>query len=179
MPKGGDWTPLKNDATDFVQGTGNADITPASLLTDFIRATGGLASLLRGHGVEHSLLNAAQDAAEAAIVARAGDAGRITIATNMAGRGTDIRLADGVAVRGGLAVILSDRHDAARIDRQLAGRGARQGDPGSFLQVLSLEDALMDPLRTGIAGRLLLTSARSHRFVARALFSLMQRKLIF
>jgi preprotein translocase subunit SecA len=132
--------------------------------------------LLRGHGVEHSLLNAAQDAAEAAIVARAGDAGRITIATNMAGRGTDIRLAGGVSGRGGLAVILSDRHDAARIDRQLAGRGARQGDPGSFLQVLSLEDALMDPLRTNFAGRLLLTSSRSHRFVARALFNLMQRR---
>jgi preprotein translocase subunit SecA len=92
----------------------------------------------------------------------------------MAGRGTDIRLAPGVSDRGGLAVILSDRHDAARIDRQLAGRGARQGDKGSFMQVLSLEDALMDPLRINAAGRLLLTAAHSHRIVACALFSVMQ-----
>ena len=70
----------------------------------------------------------------------------------MAGRGTDIRLDDGVSDSGGLAVILSERHDAARIDRQLAGRGARQGDKGSFTQVLSLEDALLDPLRKN-AGR--------------------------
>ena len=101
---------------------------------------------------------------------------RVTIATNMAGRGTDIRLAPGVAERGGLAVILSDRHDAARIDRQLAGRGARQGDPGSFTQVLSLEDALMDPLRSSAVGRLLLAAARAHRVVGCALFALMQRR---
>jgi len=132
--------------------------------------------LLRRQGVAHSLLNAAQDAAEAAIVARAGGAGCVTIATNMAGRGTDIRLAQGVSDRGGLAVILSDRHDAARIDRQLAGRGARQGDAGSFMQVLSLEDALMDPLRCNAAGQLLLAAARANRIVACALFALMQRR---
>ncbi len=132
--------------------------------------------LLRSHGVAHSLLNAAQDAAEAAIIAEAGTAGYVTIATNMAGRGTDIRLQPEVRDRGGLAVILSDRHDAARIDRQLAGRGARQGDPGSFLQVLSLEDALMDPLRTSFAGRLLLAAAAANRRLACALFGLMQRR---
>jgi preprotein translocase subunit SecA len=140
-------------------------------------ATSQLASdLLQGHGVAHSLLNAAQDAAEAAIVARAGEPGRVTIATNMAGRGTDIRVAAAVAGQGGLAVILSDRHDAARIDRQLAGRGARQGDPGSFSQILSLEDALMDPLRTNAAGRLLLAAARTHRRLACALFAIMQNR---
>jgi preprotein translocase subunit SecA len=132
--------------------------------------------LLAGHGVAHSLLNAAQDAAEAAIVAGAGEAGCVTIATNMAGRGTDIRLAAGVSDRGGLAVILSDRHDAARIDRQLAGRGARQGDAGSFMQVLSLEDALMDPLRTNALGRLLLAVSRAHNSVACALFAWMQAR---
>jgi preprotein translocase subunit SecA len=147
---------------------------PVLIGTRSVAASELASGLLRGHGVEHSLLNAAQDAAEAAIVARAGDAGRVTIATNMAGRGTDIRLAPGVSDRGGLAVILSDRHDAARIDRQLAGRGARQGDQGSFLQVLSLEDALMDPLRTNAAGRLLLAMAQSHRLVACALFAWMQ-----
>jgi preprotein translocase subunit SecA len=94
----------------------------------------------------------------------------------MAGRGTDIRLADGVSGRGGLAVILSERHDAARIDRQLAGRGARQGDQGSFLSVLSLEDALLDPLRVTPAGRWLLAVAGSNRLLARALFGLMQRR---
>ena len=109
-------------------------------------------------------------------MAQAGPPGRITVATNMAGRGTDIRLAPGVAGRGGLAVILSERHDAARIDRQLAGRGARQGDAGSFIQILSLEDALMDPLRTNLCGRLLLSGARMNRRLACALFAVMQNR---
>jgi preprotein translocase subunit SecA len=149
---------------------------PVLIGTRSVAASELASGLLREHGVEHSLLNAAQDAAEAAVIARAGDAGRVTIATNMAGRGTDIKLTDDLSERGGLAVILSDRHDAARIDRQLAGRGARQGDRGSFLQVLSLEDALMDPLRTNAAGRMLLTAARAHQFLARALFTLMQQR---
>jgi preprotein translocase subunit SecA len=149
---------------------------PVLIGTRSVAASELASDLLRGHGVAHSLLNAAQDAAEAAIVAGAGEAGCVTIATNMAGRGTDIKLAQGVSDRGGLAVILSDRHDAARIDRQLAGRGARQGDAGSFMQVLSLEDALMDPLRTNAAGRLLLVAARAHRLVACALFAVMQQR---
>jgi preprotein translocase subunit SecA len=149
---------------------------PVLIGTRSVAASELASGLLHDHGVAHSLLNAAQDAAEAAIVARAGGAGCVTIATNMAGRGTDIRLAPDVAERGGLAVILSDRHDAARIDRQLAGRGARQGDPGSFMQVLSLEDALMDPLRANAVGRLLLNVALTHRIVARALFAFMQRR---
>jgi preprotein translocase subunit SecA len=73
-------------------------------------------------------------------------------------------------------VILSDRHDAARIDRQLAGRGARQGDRGSFLQVLSLQDALMDPLRANAVGRVLLAGARNQPVLARVLFALMQAR---
>jgi preprotein translocase subunit SecA len=89
-------------------------------------------------------LTAKQDQGEAEIVARAGEAGRITVATNMAGRGTDIPLAEGVADRGGLAVLLTERHDAARIDRQLAGRAGRQGDPGSFEAILSFEDPLLE-----------------------------------
>jgi preprotein translocase subunit SecA len=149
---------------------------PVLIGTRSVAASELASDLLRGHGVKHRLLNAAQDAAEAAIIARAGEPACVTIATNMAGRCTDIRLASGVSDRGGLAVILSDRHDAARIDRQLAGRGARQGDAGSFMQVLSLEDALMDPLRTNAIGRLLLTAALSHSIVACALFSLMQQR---
>jgi preprotein translocase subunit SecA len=148
---------------------------PVLVGTRSVAASELASGLLRSQGVAHNLLNAAQDAAEAAIVARAGEAGCVTIATNMAGRGTDIRLDHGVSDRGGLAVILSERHDAARIDRQLAGRGARQGDNGSFTQVLSLEDALLDPLRKNPAGRLVIAAAGSHRIVARALFALMQR----
>jgi preprotein translocase subunit SecA len=149
---------------------------PVLIGTRSVAASQLASELLRGHGVAHALLNAAQDATEAAIVARAGEPGCVTIATNMAGRGTDIRLAPGVSDKGGLAVILSDRHDAARIDRQLAGRGARQGDAGSFTQILSLEDALMDPLRTNPAGRFLLTAARTHRRLACALFAVMQNR---
>jgi preprotein translocase subunit SecA len=149
---------------------------PVLIGTRSVAASELASELLRGHGVAHNLLNAAQDAQEAAVVAGAGEPGCVTIATNMAGRGTDIRLATGVSASGGLAVILSDRHDAARIDRQLAGRGARQGDRGSFVQILSLEDALMDPLRGNAAGRLLLTAAGRHRVIASVLFSLMQKR---
>ena len=149
---------------------------PVLIGTRSVAASERASGLLREHGVPHSLLNAAQDAEEARIVAQAGEPGRVTIATNMAGRGTDIRLAEGLPDRGGLAVILSERHDAARIDRQLAGRGARQGDMGSFLQVLSLEDALMDPLRTVAAGRMLLGMAGAHRRLACLLFWWMQRR---
>jgi preprotein translocase subunit SecA len=90
----------------------------------------------------HSALNARQDREEAMIVAEAGRAGRITVATNIAGRGTDIRLPPEVIGRGGLHVILTEFHESARIDRQLFGRSARQGDPGSFECLVSLEDEL-------------------------------------
>lgn len=97
-------------------------------------------------GIEHFVLNAAQDDREAEIIAQAGRAGRITVATNMAGRGVDIRLGGGVVERGGLYVILSERHDAGRIDRQLIGRCGRQGDPGTTEAILSLDDPLLDVL---------------------------------
>ena len=87
---------------------------------------------------------AVQDAREAEIVALAGDRGRITVATNMAGRGTDIKLADGVEELGGLHVLMVDRHEARRIDDQLAGRSGRQGQKGHFEEILSLEDPLLD-----------------------------------
>jgi preprotein translocase subunit SecA len=113
-------------------------------------ASSELASrLLAERGLEHQLLSAKQDEEEARIVAAAGERGCITIATNMAGRGTDIKLGEGVADLGGLHVILSERHEAGRIDRQLEGRCARQGDPGCFQAFLSLEDPLLDPYRGG------------------------------
>jgi preprotein translocase subunit SecA len=102
-----------------------------------------LSQLLGAAGIDHRVLNARQDEAEAEIVARAGGMGRVTVATNMAGRGTDIPLGPGVARRGGLHVIAACCNPAKRVDRQLAGRCARQGDPGSHETILSLEDDLL------------------------------------
>jgi preprotein translocase subunit SecA len=88
------------------------------------------------------VLNAREDQEEGESIARAGEQARITVATNMAGRGTDIRLAPGVAELGGLHVIATERHEAGRIDRQLFGRCGRQGDPGTSEAIVSLEDEL-------------------------------------
>lgn len=93
--------------------------------------------------ISHRVLNARQLAQEAEIVTQAGQPGRVTVATNMAGRGTDIALEEGVATAGGLHVICSEMHDAGRIDRQLVGRCARQGDPGSFRRYFSFEDEVL------------------------------------
>jgi len=116
---------------------------PVLVGTRSVAAAEHLAALLSRTGLAHQVLSARQDRAEAAVIARAGEAGRITIATNMAGRGTDIRLGAGVAARGGLHVIVTEHHEAARIDRQLCGRCARQGDPGSHEAIVSLEDELI------------------------------------
>ena len=89
------------------------------------------------------MLNANHIAEEAEIVAEAGTLGHVTVSTNMAGRGTDIKLGEGVAELGGLHVIMTEMHDSARIDRQLAGRCGRQGDPGTFRVYLSLDDELL------------------------------------
>ena len=149
---------------------------PVLIGTRSVSASDRASALLHAAGMDHALLNAAQDAQEAAVVAEAGAPGRITVATNMAGRGTDIRLGHGVAERGGLAVIVSERHDAARIDRQLAGRCARQGEPGSLHVILSLEDALLDPLRLHAPGCLLLHLAATRQGLAARLFTMMQRR---
>ncbi len=102
-----------------------------------------LSSMLRKEGVPHSVLNAKHHAEEAAIVAQAGQKGHVTIATNMAGRGTDIVLGEGVKELGGLHILGTERHESRRIDNQLRGRSGRQGDPGSSRFYLSLEDNLM------------------------------------
>jgi preprotein translocase subunit SecA len=102
-----------------------------------------LSRMLKREGIIHSVLNAKYHQQEAEIVSRAGQRGSVTIATNMAGRGTDIKLAPGVPELGGLHVIGTERHEARRIDRQLRGRCARQGDPGSSHFFISLEDDLM------------------------------------
>src|SRR5579875_3093048 len=102
-----------------------------------------LSRMLEKRGIPHNVLNAKQHEREAAIVAEAGQPGAVTIATNMAGRGTDIVLGPGVAELGGLHVLGTERHEARRIDNQLRGRSGRQGDPGSSQFYVSLEDDLM------------------------------------
>lgn len=102
-----------------------------------------LSRTLQRAGIDHNVLNAKQHKREADIVAEAGNPGQITIATNMAGRGTDIKLSDEVKAAGGLAIIGTERHDSRRVDRQLRGRAGRQGDPGSSQFYVSLEDNLM------------------------------------
>ena len=102
-----------------------------------------LSRMLKLRGIKHNVLNAKQHQLEAQIVAEAGRKGQVTIATNMAGRGTDIKLTDEVKAAGGLAIIGTERHESRRVDRQLRGRSGRQGDPGSSLFFVSLEDNLM------------------------------------
>ena len=102
-----------------------------------------ISQLLKREGVPHSVLNAKHHAQEAEIVAQAGQAGKVTIATNMAGRGTDIKLGEGVVELGGLHILGTERHESRRIDNQLRGRSGRRGDPGSSRFYLSLEDDLM------------------------------------
>ena len=99
--------------------------------------------MLQMRGIKHQVLNAKQHAREAEVVAHAGEPSTVTIATNMAGRGTDIKLTDEVKAKGGLAIIGTERHDSRRVDRQLRGRSGRQGDPGSSIFYVSLQDDLM------------------------------------
>ena len=122
---------LKNEGRPVLVGTTSVEISEL------------LSRMLKLRGIKHNVLNAKQHAKEADIVAEAGQPGAVTIATNMAGRGTDIKLGTGVKEAGGLAIIGTERHDSRRVDRQLRGRAGRQGDPGSSVFYVSLEDDLM------------------------------------
>jgi preprotein translocase subunit SecA len=133
------WQAVAARAAELARGEGR----PVLIGTRSVQASEALSAVLAAHGLDHGLLNARQDADEAAVVAAAGAPGCITVATNMAGRGTDIHLGPGVAERGGLHVILTECHASARIDRQLFGRGARQGDPGSAEMILAADDELL------------------------------------
>ena len=119
---------------------------PVLIGTDSVADSHALAARLNQEGLRHQVLNALHEAEEAAIVAGAGAPGRITVATNMAGRGTDIALAAGVAERGGLALICCQHNASPRIDRQLIGRAARRGDPGSAVTLLCVKQPLIAPL---------------------------------
>jgi preprotein translocase subunit SecA len=116
---------------------------PCLVGTTSVEVSELLARMLKQKNIPHNVLNAKQHAKEAQVIAEAGLAGAVTIATNMAGRGTDIKLGAGVKEAGGLAIIGTERHESRRVDRQLRGRAGRQGDPGSSSFFVSLEDDLM------------------------------------
>lgn len=122
---------------------------PVLIGTRSVAASETVSRHLQTAGIAHRVLNARQDQEEADIVTEAGEASRVTVATNMAGRGTDIALGEGVAEAGGLHVILTEYHASRRIDRQLIGRCARQGDPGSAEAIVSLDDELFEQFVPG------------------------------
>jgi preprotein translocase subunit SecA len=133
---------------------------PVLVGTRSVGASDELSRRLAEAGLKHRLLNARQDKEEAEIVAQAGQPGWVTVATNMAGRGTDIRLGRGVEPLGGLHVIATELHESRRIDRQLYGRGGRQGDAGSFEAIVSVEDELSRLYLGGLLGGLVRRLAR-------------------
>lgn len=130
---------------------------PVLVGTRSVSASEILSRMLLAEQIEHQVLNAKSDKDEAVIIAGAGEPGRVTIATNMAGRGTDIHLHDAVRRADGLHVILTERHEVGRIDRQLFGRCGRQGDPGSYEALVSIADPLLDSSRSS---RLLILARR-------------------
>ena len=148
---------IRNDQDDLIYKTKKAKYTavinkveelvsqgrPVLVGTTDVETSELLSRMLRMRGIRHNVLNAKEHAREAEIVAQAGLSSTVTIATNMAGRGTDIKLSSEVKAAGGLAIIGTERHDSRRVDRQLRGRAGRQGDPGSSEFYVSLEDKLM------------------------------------
>jgi preprotein translocase subunit SecA len=146
---------------------------PVLVGTRSVAASEKLAGLLDQAGLAYRLLNARQDRDEAEILARAGEPGCITVATNMAGRGTDIRLAAEVKALGGLHVISTELNDAARIDRQLYGRSGRQGDPGSCEAILAVDDDLVKTYLP-LAGKTLARFGRLPPWLGAAVFRLAQ-----
>lgn len=146
-----------NTIADIVERLAVAEGRPVLVGTRSVKASEEISAILARRGIEHALLNAKQDKSEAEVIALAGHQARVTVATNMAGRGTDIQLGPGVAEKSGLHVILTEYHESRRIDRQLFGRCARQGDPGSCEAVVSLEDEIFTvyaPAATRWASRL-------------------------
>ncbi len=127
---------------------------PVLVGTSTITESQAIADCLYQRGIPHRVLNGTQDENEAEIIARAGERQAVTIATNMAGRGTDIKLADGVAALGGLHVIATQRQESQRVDRQLIGRAARQGQPGSYQIFVAAADDLLASFGLGVASKI-------------------------
>ena len=149
---------------------------PVLIGTDSLAESEEISRRLHAAGARHAVLNARQDGDEARIIAEAGAAGKITVSTNMAGRGTDIALAPGVAERGGLHVISCQHNTTRRIDRQLLGRCARRGDPGSAQTLLSLDKPLIARMAPKWLGRAIgARSLERPRWLVRALVRLPQR----
>jgi len=142
---------------------------PILLGTRSVKASEYLSRLLQAEKLAHQVLNAVRHREEAQIVAGAGQAGRITVATNMAGRGTDIKLGRNVAEMGGLHVIATERNESGRIDRQLFGRCARQGDPGSAQAIVSLEDEFVARYSRSLVRCVRARHARDHGNIANSL----------
>ena len=162
---------------DVVAQVAQRDGRPVLIGTRSVRASEQISALLAERGIDHALLNAKQDQQESAVIAQAGQRARVTVATNMAGRGTDIKLGPGIADRGGLHVILTEHHDSRRVDRQLFGRCARQGDPGSCQAVVSLDDELYHvhaPLAARLANAMAARWPGRLRLIARTLTWLAQ-----
>jgi preprotein translocase subunit SecA len=153
--------------------------SPVLIGTRSVAASETLSERLNLAGINHRVLNARHNEEESDIVANAGAASAVTVATNMAGRGTDIKLGEGVAAKGGLKVIMTEMHDSARIDRQLFGRCGRQGDPGRTLAITSLEDDLTRQFygqRLRFLKRVFgLRKGRVPGFIARPLMRIAQR----
>ncbi len=151
---------------------------PVLIGTRSVAASEQAAQHLAALGIPHDLLNAKNEKAEAEIIAHAGETARVTVATNMAGRGVDIALGAEVAERGGLHVILTEWHDSKRIDRQLVGRTARCGEPGSSEAMLSLEDTLLEntSARKGLLVRLARLPGALGRLAALQLFRRAQKR---
>ena len=140
------WQRVADVAQQLALGEGR----PVLIGTRSVQASEQISAVLQSRGLAHALLNAKQDATEAEVIAAAGRAAAITVATNMAGRGTDIVLGEGVEAKGGLHVILTEFHDTRRVDRQLFGRSARQGDAGSCEAIVSLEDDIFGVCAPGL-----------------------------
>ena len=136
---------------------------PVLIGTRTVKDSELLSELLSKAGLPHQVLNAKQDTEEAKIIEQAGIVGQITVATNMAGRGTDIKLTAAAREAGGLHVISCEKNSSARIDRQLAGRCGRQGDPGSYEAILSLQDVIIEERLGGLRGFISRTSTRGGR----------------
>ncbi len=186
---------VRNDLTDLIYKTRQAKLgaivknianiyqkkQPVLVGTISIEASEELSRLLQGQDIPHTVLNAKNHAQEADIIASAGQQGRVTISTNMAGRGTDIKLSPGVNDLGGLFVIGTERHESRRIDNQLRGRSGRQGDPGASQFYLSLEDDLMRLFGgeriAGLMNRLNVEDEEAihHPFITRAIANAQKR----